>query len=151
MAKPLHTIADLGAPFWRIVAAGVVKRIKQLTAGGQGVSGRFHAYSDDYREAKAGGEFKRQSSTSSRPNLMLTGDMMRDLKVIKVDKNGAQVGWSAFGDRMRYNADKGRAISTEDQALHSGIERWIFKEIDKKVESNIKAARVTKRVPVRVI
>ncbi len=97
--------------FWRTLGNKCVRLLKDTTAAGRDFDGQsFPGYSEAYEEAKRARKFKRQASTSTKPDLRLSGDMMRDLKVLSSSKVDAVIGWPTFGDRLFYNAEAGRAV-----------------------------------------
>ena len=111
MAIKLSDVNNRTTLFWRTLGNKFVRLMKDMTAASRDFDGQaFPAYSQAYQEAKTGRKFKRQASTSGRPDLRLTGDMMRDLKVVAADKTHALVGWTAWGDKAQWNADMGRAM-----------------------------------------
>jgi hypothetical protein len=97
--------------FWRTLGNKCVRLLKDTTAAGRDFDGQgFPAYSEGYAEAKRARKFKRQASTSTKPDLRLSGDMMRDLKLLSASKVDAVLGWPTFGDRLFWNAEAGRAV-----------------------------------------
>jgi len=128
VAIKLSDVNNRTTLFWRTLGNKFVRLMKDMTAAGLDYEGRkFPPYSDkqgpawlaaqgwdnrSYKERKADGvAAPRQSSRQTDPpNLMLTGDMLRDLKVVATNKTHALVGWTAWGDRAKWNADMGRAM-----------------------------------------
>ncbi len=135
-----------GRAWWRAQAIQMVKATKALTKRGEGVDGAFPAYSDAYRKRKTdgkagkltqGGTGYRQASRSGSPDLMLTGDFMRDLKNTAAHDNGCSIGWPAQGAKVEWNAASGRAVSTDDDVLApstmDAFDRAFNAELDKRL------------------
>lgn len=143
MAKPWRDIPILGRKTWRDIADGAVRAIKKLTDSGRGVDGAFPAYVASYLKRKTAGKFKRQASQSATPDLKLTGDMMRDLKTVSANDTSAVIAWPAHGQKVRWNAESGRAISTPEKPVADEVGKYVLFEVDSAVEKNIKAARTS--------
>jgi hypothetical protein len=60
--------------------------------------------------------------------------MMKDLKVQATTAEHADIGWSAYGDRMVYNAEAGRAVVNleggPDDTLHENVMTSMFMAIN---------------------
>ena len=137
--------------FWNRIANSVVRKMKEHGAkGGKDASGQtFKKYSDAYRISKGSGKLKRQTSSSTKPDLTLTGDMWRDLKQIgSATKDGATIGWAAWGDKVEWNAEMGRTITTDRNPVAPSIQRFIMKEIDRETEKNLKKAADTTTITI---
>lgn len=137
----LADVVNRTPAFWRVVGNKAVRALKDQTAKGRDFDGAaFPAYKDEYRKAKMAGKFKRQASKSGNPNLRLTGDMMRDLKVLGIGQRYVEIGWPAFGDRMTWNAEGGRAIIDVDSpndphpALQEAVYEALHMETDAAAE-----------------
>lgn len=146
MAKPLKDIPKTKASFWKKLGDEVADRIQVHTKKGKDVNGaNFEKYSDEYANAKRAGKFKRQSSTSTKPNLTLTGDMMRNLQTRSATNDGVIIGWSGTNaEKVKWNEDMGRTVTTERKPVSKGIERFIDKQINATIDRNIKATNETK-------
>jgi hypothetical protein len=148
----LESALSLGSSWWRKLGMTLVRKIKVLTKSGKGVDGRFKAYTGEYAKHKADGGFKRQSSTSTKPDLQLTGDMLRDLKVKgDINANGVAIGWTVWGQRMIHNAEQGRAISTAEKPLEAGIEAYAIREYNKRVNALLTRAQKSTTVPLNIL
>jgi len=112
------------------------------TKGGKDVNGKgFSPYSTSYRARKASGKFKRQSSTSSKVDLQLTGDMMRNLQTRGFSRDNVVVGWSGTNaQKIQWNDDMGRTVTSKSKPVTNKIERFIFKEVDLAIARNAKEA-----------
>ena len=147
MAKPLKSVPTFTTSFWKTLGDEVAERIRiHTTVGGKDVDNKgFKKYSTKYADAKAAGKFKRQSSKSRKPNLTLTGDMMRNLQTRSSTKDNVIIGWSGTNaEKVRWNEDMGRTVTTAKKPVHKGIERFIDKQINTTIDRNIKATNETK-------
>ena len=79
---------------WIKLGEDLCEKIRKRTKKGKGLESDFEDYTPKYRAKKVAGKFKRQSSTSSKPDLNLTGDMMRDLQVRGANRESVQIGWT---------------------------------------------------------
>ena len=151
MAKKLQTIPDINPSWWKDLGDEIADRIRVHTQkGGKNINGTaFKAYKEKYRIRKSKGKFRRQSSTSTKPDLTLTGDMMRGLQVRGATPNGVTIGWSGTNaEKVQWNADMGREITTNKKPLADGIWRFAEKQLDKKVLKNLKAVESTKTIRI---
>ncbi len=150
----MRKIADIPRytpQFWGKLANDVVRKMKEHGAkGGKDAAGRpFKKYSDSYRSQKGAGKIRRQSSNSTKPDLMLTGDMWKDLKQIgSATKDGATIGWASWGNKVEWNAEMGRTITTDKNPVAPSIQRFILKEIDKETSKNLKKVADTTTIRV---
>ena len=150
MAKKLQTIPDIDTSWWKDLGDEIADRIRVHTQDGKNVKGTgFKQYSKEYRISKSKGKFRRQSSTSTKPDLTLTGDMMSGLQVRGATPNGVTIGWSGTNaEKVQWNADMGREITTNKKPLADGIWRFAEKRLDKKVLKNLKAVESTKTIRI---
>ena len=146
MAKPLKTVPSFTASFWKRIGDEVSDRIQVHTKEGKDVrDDDFDGYSTKYKKAKAAGKFRRQSSTSSKPDLTLTGDMLRNLQTRSANKEGVIIGWSGTdAQKVQWNADMGREITTTAKPVTTKTENWIDKQVGIRIDRNIKATNETK-------
>ena len=101
----------------------------------------FNKYSEKYRIRKSKGGLKRQSSTSTKPDLQLTGDMMRNLQTRGFTKNNAIIGWSGTNaQKVEWNADMGREVTTDTVPISKKNQNFVLKMISNEIEKNIKDA-----------
>jgi len=144
VAKKLKDIPTFTKQFWKKLGDETADRIRvHTTKGGKDVNNKpFEAYSTKYRTRKASGKFKRQSSTSSKVDLQLTGDMMRNLQTRGFSRDNVVVGWSGTNaQKIQWNADnKERVVTSKKRPVSKGIERFIFKEVDLAIARNAKEA-----------
>jgi len=163
VAKKLQTIPDINPSWWKDLGDEIADRIRVHTQkGGKNVDGnKFKAYNTKYAHYKSIGgvktrgknkgkqRFPRQSSKSERPDLTLTGDMMGGLQVRGATPNGVTIGWSGTNaEKVQWNADMGREITTTKKPLADGIWRFAEKKLDKKVLKNLKAVESTKTIRI---
>jgi hypothetical protein len=143
VAKKLKDIPTFTKQFWKKLGDETADRIRvHTTKGGKDVNGKgFSPYSTSYRARKASGKFKRQSSTSSKVDLQLTGDMMRNLQTRGFSRDNVVVGWSGTNaQKIQWNDDMGRTVTSKSKPVTNKIERFIFKEVDLAIARNAKEA-----------
>lgn len=143
MAKKLKDIPTFTKQFWKKLGDETADRIRvHTTKGGKDVNNKpFEAYSTKYRTRKASGKFKRQSSTSSKVDLQLTGDMMRNLQTRGFSRDNVVIGWSGTNaQKIQWNDDMGRTVTSKSKPVTNKIERFIFKEVDLAIARNAKEA-----------
>ena len=143
MAKALREIPTFTKQFWKGVGDEVADRVRvHTTKGGKDVEGRkFSPYSTTYKARKGLGKYKRQSSTSTKVDLQLTGDMMRNLQTRGFTKDSVIVGWSGTNaQKIQWNADMGRVVTKSSMPVTKGIQRFILKEVDRFIEKNAEEA-----------
>ncbi len=143
MAKELQDIPTFTKQFWKFVGDESADRIRvHTTKDGKDVQGRkFQPYSTSYKARKASGKFKRQSSTSTKVDLQLTGDMMRNLQTRGFTKDNVIIGWSGTNaQKIQWNADMGRVVTKPSMPVTKGTQRFILKEVDRFIEKNAEEA-----------
>lgn len=143
MAKKLKDIPTFTKKFWKKLGDETADRIRvHTTKGGKDVNNKtFKPYSTNYRVRKASGKFKRQSSTSSKVDLQLTGDMMRNLQTRGFSRDNVVIGWrQENAEKIDWNSKMGRTVTSKQRPVSKGIERFIFKEVDLAIAKNAKEA-----------
>jgi hypothetical protein len=143
VAKKLKDIPTFTKQFWKKLGDETADRIRvHTTKGGKDVNNKpFAAYSTKYRTRKASGKFKRQSSTSSKVDLQLTGDMMRNLQTRGFSRDNVVIGWSGTNaKKIQWNDDMGRTVTSKSKPVTNKIEKFIFKEVDLAIARNAKEA-----------
>ena len=100
-----------------------------------------------YKQAKAEGKFRKQSSTSQVPDLQLSGDMMRGM-IIQSDRatdDLIPIGWvnPKSTQKLIWNESKrGKkrtvAKNTGDFPFSKDIGDWFFKSVDKILDKKVK-------------
>ena len=143
MAKELNDIPKFKRSFWKKIGDKVADSIRiDTTKKGIDVRGSsFNKYSEKYRIRKSKGGLKRQSSTSTKPDLQLTGEMMRNLQTRGFTKNNAIIGWSGTNaQKVEWNADMGREVTTDTVPISKKNQNFVLKMISNEIEKNIKDA-----------
>lgn len=143
MAKTLKDIPTFTRQFWKGVGDEVADQIRvHTTKGGKDVEGKqFNPYKSIYKARKSAGKYRRQSSTSTKVDLQLTGDMMRNLQTRGFSKDNVIVGWSGTNaQKIQWNADMGRAVTKPSMPVNKGTQRFILKEVDRFIKKNAKQA-----------
>ena len=164
MAKKLKDIPTFTKQFWKKLGDETEDRIRvHTTKGGKDVNNKtfkpykthspfwftkkvngkaIKIYAEDYKTRKASGKIPRQSSTSSKPDLQLTGNMMKNLQTRGFSKDNVIIGWSGTNaQKIQWNADnKERVVTSKKRPVSKGIERFIFKEVDLAIARNAKEA-----------
>ncbi len=143
MAKTLRDIPTFTKQFWKGVGDEVADRIRvHTTKGGKDVEGRkFEPYKPTYKARKGAEKYKRQSSTSTKVDLQLTGDMMRNLQTRGFTKDNVIIGWSGTNaQKIQWNADMGRVVTKSSMPVSKEIQRFILKEVDRFIEKNAEEA-----------
>ena len=125
--------------FFKIGANVVAKFRKHTFENALDINGKkFKGYSPEYGAAKRGNKLKRQATEfagSTAP--VLSSDLMRDWKLIKVTNSGFSFGTVAFGDRVKHLAKRGRVISKDGKALPKDIVTYLMNEADKYVKKEL--------------
>ena len=163
MAKKLKDIPTFTKQFWKKLGDETADRIRvHTTKGGKDVNNKtfkpykthspfwftkkvngkaIKIYAEDYKTRKAGKKFKRQSSTSSKVDLQLTGDMMRNLQTRGFSRDNVVIGWSGTNaQKIQWNDDMGRTVTSKSKPVTNKIEKFIFKEVDLVIARNAKEA-----------
>ena len=126
--------------FWKKLGDEISDKIRVDTISGKDVKGKaFRPYTTDYANRKSSGKFKRQSSTSRKPDLQLTGDMMRNLQTRGATADGATIGWSGtLAQRVQWNDDMKRTVTSTAQPLSDKIEKFAINQLGRITDANIK-------------
>ena len=99
---------------------------------------KFIGYSTKYGADKRGNKLKSQASefaNSTAP--VLSSDLLRDWKLLKVTNNGFSFGTKKFGDRVKHLAKMGRVISRDSKALPDKVEKFLMREAEKYVQGKL--------------
>jgi hypothetical protein len=126
--------------FWKKLGDEISDKIRVDTISGKDVKGKaFKTYTTDYANRKASRKFKRQSSTSTKPDLQLTGDMMRNLQTRGATADGVTIGWSGtLAQRVQWNDDMGRTVTSTTKPLSDKIEKFAINQLGRITDANIK-------------
>jgi len=165
VAKPLKSVPTFTTSFWKRIGDEVSDRIQVHTKSGRDAKNKnfkkykthkpfwfskkidgktIRIYAEDYPTRKARGGIRRQSSRSKKPDLTLTGDMLRNLQTRSANKEGAIIGWSGTNaQKVQWNADMGREITTTANPVTKKIKVWIEKKVGTRIDRNIKAVDET--------
>ena len=152
MAKKLKDIPTFTKQFWKKLGDETADRIRvHTTKDGKDVNNKpFEVYSTKYRVRKASGKFKRQSSTSSKVDLQLTGNMMRNLQTRGFSRDNVVIGWSGTNaKKIQWNDDMGRTVTSKSKPVTNKIEKFIFKEVDLAIARNAKEA-ISKPINLKI-
>ena len=121
----------LDKKFFRELAPNVVNLYRNHTfEDGKDVnSKKFKRYTPEYARRKRSGKLKRQSSQfKDRVTPVLTGDLFRDFKVIKVKPDSFSFGTVAHGGKVQGLNKRGRKLSTSSTPIPKNIQEFIDKE-----------------------
>ena len=121
----------LDKTFFRKLAPNVVNmyRIHTFEKGLDVNSQEFDDYSPKYGQRKRAGKFKRQSiQFKDRVSPVLTGDLFRDFKVIKIDGHSFSFGTVTQGGKVVGLNKMGRELSTSSTPIPENIQEFIDKE-----------------------
>ena len=143
MAKKLQDIPILTKQFWKKLGDETADRIRvHTTKGGKDVNNKtFKPYSTSYKIKKASDNTNFQSSTSLKPDLQLTGNMMRNLQTRGFSKDNVIIGWrDENAQKIEWNSKMGRTVTSKKRPVSKGIERFILKEVDLAIARNAKEA-----------
>ena len=151
--RNLADLVELEPHTWRDIAERMVESIRNTVQREHYFSGK--PYKPEYAEKKAqnraltGGAT--QASTSTVPDLTLTGKMMGDLRVISADERQCIIGW--FGTnavKVESNARYGRAITTKKQPLLPPVLAEVLKDIDRAFGASVDSYRAATKVKINL-
>ena len=113
---------------------------------------KFKPYtSSQYRSRKFGGKLKRQAGDAKTNAPYVTGDLKRDLTVVRPTNNSVQVGWTKSGGKIKALNKLGRLITTSGQPFQQKTINMIMREAklytDKKVKAKFPKGKVI-RLPI---
>ena len=151
----LHDIPQLDANFWKITLGQLIvvirERVQSKHENHRGA--KFKAYSKKYAELKGSGDSESLglkgvsiSSTSTTPDMTLTGQMMHNLKTRGVNKTGGRIGWDGVaGEKITQLAKRKNytVVGMSGNPLTKTENKFVLKAVDKKIGRNIK--KETKR------
>ena len=128
----------VGKRFWLEKGSLFVRSVRtSIFMSGEDVNGNaYPPYDSAYKDAKATGKLKRQATKYKDENVpILTGDLMRDFKLRKTKSDGIEIGWVAFGSRIKSLAKKGRFLTTKETPIPKFIAKRIEKEMSQWIET----------------
>ena len=118
----------LDKKFFRELSSNVVNMYRKHTfeKGLDVNSKNFKDYTPEYARRKRSGNIKRQSSQfKDRVTPVLTGDLFRDFKVIKVKPDSFSFGTVAHGGKVQGLNKMGRKLSTSSTPIPKNIQEFI--------------------------
>lgn len=99
----------------------------------------FGRYSDKYGKLKRANKFKRQASEFAKSKApVLTSDLLRDWKMIKLGSSGFSFGTVAHGGKVKNLERLGRVITTMSKPLPDGVTRFLDNSAEKYIKSKVK-------------
>ena len=105
MSKPASEIIDIPLKTWNDVGDSIANQVRKKVRDQKVLGG---SYSSEYAQAKSGRKFRNQSSTSTQPDLTLTGKMLQDFQRTRVLKDGVDLGLSQYNvKKYEKNQDRG--------------------------------------------
>ena len=146
--KKAANIPKVKGTFWRLtgelVSNMIRDRVRKKSTNYLGA--KFQSYETSYSTKKAARKAGRKgqsiSSTSTSPDMTLTGKTMDDLQVRSADKDGVTYGWlGIFADVITnlYERKNYQVIGLSgNKVLHTDEENFITKRLEKQYDKNIK-------------
>ena len=131
----------LDEKFFRELAPNVVNLYRNHTfEDGKDVnSKKFKRYTPEYSKAKKSGKLKRQSKKfKNKVTPVLTGDLFRDFKVIRVKSTGFSFGTVTQGGKVVALNKMGRKLTTSSTPIPKKIGKFIDKEANSYVKKGLK-------------
>ena len=100
---------------------------------------KFGNYSTEYGKNKRANKFKRQASEFSGSTApVLTSDLLRDWKMVKLGHSGFSFGTVAHGGKVKGLERLGRVITTRSKPLPDHVHRFLDNSAEKYIKSKIK-------------
>ena len=118
----------LDKKFFRELSSNVVNMYRKHTfeKGLDVNSKKFKRYTPEYSKAKKSGKLKRQSKKfKNKVTPVLTGDLFRDFKVIRVKSTGFSFGTVTQGGKVVGLNKMGRELSTSSTPIPENIQEFI--------------------------
>ncbi len=132
-------IVDMPLNTWKDVGDEIANQVRSLVRDDR-VLGKLKEYSREYAELKSSRKAApRQASTSTVPDLTLTGKMLSNFRRLVIDKFSVGLGFSAkvHKDKMDINASRGWDMLDNNEVLKP-IEKNVSKRISKQFDKNIR-------------
>ena len=150
------SIADavkLPSKDWRWIGERMIASIREHVANKMYFKGK--AYSAGYRESKAAGKAADkgvpQSSTSTTPDLTLTGKMLKGVEVRQASGDGVTIGWIGNdAAKVDWNADMGRAITTSKVPLIPPVDKELDVDVNTKYAERVKLTGGTTNINLKM-
>jgi len=135
MSKRTSQIIDIPLKTWNDVGDSIANQVRKKVRDQKVLGG---SYSSEYAKAKGGRKFRNQSSTSTKPDLTLTGKMLQDFQRTRVLKDGVDLGLSQYNvKKYKKNKDRGWDMLDDSKVLKPIAEN-VNKRIGKDIDNNIK-------------
>jgi len=153
MAIPMRDCATLPTKDWRWIMERLIKSIQYHVTEAHYFKGK--PYSDGYKEAKMAGKARAkgvsQSSFSGIPDLVNSGKMFKGLEFREAHTTGGTIGWLG-GDaaKVEWNADMGRAITTDSKPLIPPCDKEMMIDIDEKYKERCKDSSSTTNINLKM-
>jgi len=138
---------------WRRKAERVIESIRNHVAKKQYFRGvKYNAdYALSKADRKAAPKGVPQASTSGTPDLTLTGKMLKGLEVRQVDDKGFTIGWiGEDAAKVEYNANMGRAITTDSVPLIPPVEKELYADIDANFAKRVAQSKSTTNIDLKM-
>ena len=139
MPKPLHAdrIVDIPLNTWSDIGDFIANEVRRRVRDKKVLGG---SYNPEYANLKKSGHASPgvpQASTSTKPDLTLTGKMLDDLRREKVSKNQVSLGMLRYNiEKMKGNIKRGWDMLDNTKVLKPITER-VNKRIGKQFDKNI--------------
>jgi len=151
LANELSDIIKFTPQWWKSLGNLICNMIIERARSGKGVKGKFHSYTENYREIKGRGFMRLDgnrmkayrgvsiTSSSTNPDMTVTGKMLHDLRVRSVEKNAVNIGWMGIhAQKIRGLFDNGYdVINLNGDPLDKREENKIVELMEKKIDENI--------------
>jgi len=141
MPKPLNAerIVDIPLNTWSDIGDFIANEVRRLVRGSKVLGGSYSPqYANLKQERSAAPRGVPQASTSTKPDLTLTGKMLDDLRREKVSKNQVSLGMLRYNiEKMKGNIKRGWDMLDNTKVLKPITER-VNKRIGKQFDKNIR-------------
>ena len=140
MPKPLNAerIVDIPLNTWSDIGDLIGNEVRRRVRDKKVLGGSYNPqYAELKKSRSAAPRGVPQASTSTKPDLTLTGKMLDDLRREKVSKNQVSLGMLAFNiEKMKGNIKRGWDMLDNTKVLKPITER-VNKRIGKQFDKNI--------------
>ena len=141
MPKPLHAerIVDIPLNTWMDIGDFIGNEVRRLVRDKKVLGGSYKPkYAELKKARRAAPKGVPQASTSTEPDLTLTGKMLDDLRREKVSKTQVELGMLQFNiEKMKGNIKRGWDMLDNTEVLEP-IKNNISKRIEKQFGKNIR-------------
>lgn len=139
MPKPLNAerIVDIPLNTWSDIGDFIANEVRRLVRGSKVLGGSYNPEYADLKKSRRASPGVPQASTSTKPDLTLTGKMLDDLRREKVSKNQVSLGMLRYNiEKMKGNIKRGWDMLDNTKVLKPITER-VNKRIGKQFDKNI--------------